>query len=491
MPYTTSSHVNLTISANDSTLPVFVSIIATPAAVINGSDVIINANVEDNVQVDSTWANITLPDNSSHFISVGSLPYTYTTNVSQIGTHIVTFYANDSSGNNATTVKTFTTAPPVNLTIDVNVGFGVTSDIDLIVYLRGTTDVIATRENLNGSESILLPDVPVDLFFNTTFGNDSRSTTINNFNLSASTGGEISFSDPTVSGYLTVYAVNTSFTFDNASVEISYENSGYSDEANLQLHKCDNFNMATETCLSGFNEITSSATHDTDNDKFTYVTTSFSGFGIKQYVAPTVTETSSTGSGGGGGGCAPGYELVDDKCVKIVVSEEIQSQLIDITFALDDLIIQSSDELVAIVTFESFGTESTPVNLTFIILDESGNEVYRVDNNITVTTEEVMRWNYETLGELPEGKYIAVLHTLYNIDVFDEFTQEFEIGKRKGITGRIIEFIETVNPGEKLWYVLVFVLSFSFIIIFWHFVKRHKKRKNRLNNKYTLQKLPE
>ncbi len=45
MPYTTSSHVNLTISANDTTIPVFVSKTIYPAAVINGSSTIINADV--------------------------------------------------------------------------------------------------------------------------------------------------------------------------------------------------------------------------------------------------------------------------------------------------------------------------------------------------------------------------------------------------------------------------------------------------------------
>ena len=468
IPYTTSSHVNLTISANDSTIPVFVSTIARPAAVINGSDVTINANVEDNIQVDSVWANITLPDNSSHFVSAGSLPYVYTTNVSQIGTHTVTFYANDSSGNNATATKTFQVAEPVNMSMNVTVEVGitvnVTSDVDLIVYTRGTSDEITTRENINGSESILLPDVPVDLFFNTTFGNDSRSTTINNLNLSASTGGEISFSDPTVSGYLTVYAVNTSFTFDNASVEISYENSGYSDEANLQLHKCDNFDMATETCLSGFNDITSSATQDTDNDKFTYVTTSFSGFGIKQYVPPVAEEETPSTGGGGGGSCASGYKLENGKCVKIEEEPELSpEQLFDITFNLDDNLIQNVSELSAIVTFESFGNVPTPVNLTFIITDRSGNELYREESSIIVEVEELLRWNYEGL-ELPEGKYTAVLETLYNVDVYDKFTQEFEISvERKGI-------------GLWIWIVGGIIVGVLIIGLIWWLIRKIKKK---------------
>ncbi len=461
MPYTTSSHVNLTITANDSTVPVFVSTIASPSAVINGSDVTINANVNDNVQVDSIWANITLPDNSSQFISAGLLPYIYTTSISQIGVHTVTYYANDSSGNNATATKTFQVAGPANMSMNVSVEVGVsvnvTSDVDLIVYAHGTNNEITRRNNINGTESILLPNVPLDLFFNTTFGNNSRSTKINNLNLSQSTGGEISFSNPTVSGYLTVYAVNTSFTFDNATVEINYNNSGYSDESNLQLHKCDNFDMATEICLGTWEDKTNEVertTWDTDNDKFIYVTDSFSGFGIKQYVPPVTT--SPTG-GGGRSIIIPPVEEPEE------IEEEIPEQLFDITFNLDDKLIQSVNELSGIVTFESFGNVPTPVGLTFIILDSSGKEIYREMSSITVTTEELLRWNYETLQTLPEGKYTAVLETLYNVDVYDKFTQEFEIGEEKKL-------------GVWIWYVVVVVVVILIIGLVWWLVKIKKKK---------------
>ena len=459
---------------NDTTAPIFVLTTATPVAVINGSNITINADVNDNVQVDSVWANITLPDNTSYFISAGSLPYIYTTDVSQIGTHIVTFYANDSSGNNATAIKTFITAPPVNLTINVEVIVGVFSNIDLIIYLRGTTDEIGKIENLNGTKSILLPDVPIDLFFNITFDNKGRATRINNFNLSESTGGVISFSDPTVPGYLTVYAINTSFIFDNASIEISYDNLGYTDKDDLELHKCDNFDIVNGVCLSGFNDITIRATQDKDNDKFIYSTTSFSGFGIKEYVAPVGGDTDGGGAvSGSGGGCGSGYELIDGKCVKI---EEAPEQLFDITFNLNDKLIQATNELSGVITFERFGVVPTPVNLTFIILDESGNEIYREESEITVEVEELLRWDYEGLQELPEGKYIAVLETFYGDDVYDKFTQEFEIGEEKrGITGRAIDWV----AGGGKWYSLSAIGILIIILILWLIIIDKKQTKKK------------
>ena len=163
------------------------------------------------------------------------------------------------------------------------------------------------------------------------------------------------------------------------------------------------------------------------------------------------------------------------KCVKIKVeeniTEEIPAQLFDISLSLDDILIQSADELTVVVTFESFGTIPTQINLTFIILDESGIE-YAVDNDfIVVTTEEVFRKRFEALF-LPDGKYTLVLQTLYNVDVFDEFRQEFEIGKeRRGITGRAIDFVE----GTGKWYGLGIIVIILIVWLVWWSVKKQKE----------------
>ena len=126
-----------------------------------------------------------------------------------------------------------------------------------------------------------------------------------------------------------------------------------------------------------------------------------------------------------------------------------------------------------LLTFESFGDVPTPVNLTFIILDVSGNEIHRVEDNITVTTEELLRKSFKGLG-LPEGKYTLVLNTLYNVDVADEFKQDFEIGKEKrGITGAVIGWI----GGSGKWYIIGIVVGVLIIILIWLLVRRTKRRK--------------
>jgi len=179
-------------------------------------------------------------------------------------------------------------------------------------------------------------------------------------------------------------------------------------------------------------------------------------------------ETPSGGGGGGGGGCT--YDSNFDwncsgwsECMGGIKTREckedhnncgdtygkpeeaircIPKYLLDISFELENLIMENSDELSTMVTFMNFGTELTPVNLIYIILNESENEIYRKEDSTTVETEQVLRKSFEGLN-LAEGKYILVLHTLYNVDVEEEFRQEFEIsGTGMRITGNVIDLFE-------------------------------------------------
>jgi hypothetical protein len=151
------------------------------------------------------------------------------------------------------------------------------------------------------------------------------------------------------------------------------------------------------------------------------------------------------------------------RTIEITVEGEevIIESLFDISFALEDTILTSSNDLVAIVTLENFGTVPIPIELNFIILDEFGNEVHRKKEEITVITEEVLRKKFLGLN-LPRGNYNFVLKTLYDVDVYDEFTQEFEI------IGWKIIWIFYLILG------IIFVLLVCIIILI---IKRRKEKK--------------
>ncbi len=104
-------------------------------------------------------------------------------------------------------------------------------------------------------------------------------------------------------------------------------------------------------------------------------------------------------------------------------------QLFDIALEIDDTTIDDIKELVARVIFESFGTEPTPVDMTFVVENEKGTEIYRVLGNIVVETEAVFTQTFENVEiNLSDGKYTLVLTTLYSEYVEDEFRTDFWIG---------------------------------------------------------------
>ena len=121
------------------------------------------------------------------------------------------------------------------------------------------------------------------------------------------------------------------------------------------------------------------------------------------------------------------FEIVD-------IDESFYSlkQLFDIKMEVDDLIFDTLEDFSARVVFESFGSEPTPVNLTFLIFDSNGKQVYSKKDLIVVETEEVVIENFVDL-EIDPGKYILVLRTLYNVNVEDYFEQSFEYVRKAQI----------------------------------------------------------
>ena len=115
----------------------------------------------------------------------------------------------------------------------------------------------------------------------------------------------------------------------------------------------------------------------------------------------------------------------------------IPEQLFDIKLELESDTIYNSYQLTAWVKFESFGREPTPVNLTYVILDKEESIVYTKEDYIVVETERFIFERFKELN-LDPGEYVLVLKTLYNIEIEDEFRQEFKIEEVKKPNWQII-----------------------------------------------------
>ncbi len=181
---------------------------------------------------------------------------------------------------------------------------------------------------------------------------------------------------------------------------------------------------------------------------------------------------------------------IDNNLANLTISyihEEISKQLFDISFNLVESSIQDISELAAVIGFENFGTESVRVNFLLTILDEDGKDVYNEDDSIDVTTEKILRKSFEDVDiDLKDGRYTLILTTLYNVDVVEEFREEFEIKEKgAGITGRAIEFVQ----GEGKWYLVgIIIIILLLYLIFSRYIK-HKRKKRRKEYEIVLKKI--
>lgn len=97
-----------------------------------------------------------------------------------------------------------------------------------------------------------------------------------------------------------------------------------------------------------------------------------------------------------------------------------------ILLTLDKTVLGDSSDLIARTEFTNFGTVPTLINLAYKIEDSDGNQVYAVEDEITVETENIITQEFADLN-LSNGKYTLTLTTTYGDNVVDEFKRSFEI----------------------------------------------------------------
>jgi len=134
----------------------------------------------------------------------------------------------------------------------------------------------------------------------------------------------------------------------------------------------------------------------------------------------------------------------------------IPDKLLDISFDVEDYSIENVNDLLSKVSFYNFGESSTSVDLTFVIRDEKGKEIYMGKENVTVHTGEVLNKKFEDL-DLSPGKYTIDLETVYDSDVSDKFTQDFKVVPEK-------KFFQERKFLETMLFVLLLLLIIIFII---------------------------
>jgi hypothetical protein len=305
----------------DLTPPTLSNISIVPYDPAIGNNVSISASATDVVGISGVFANITLPNGT---VVVVSLPANYTIQVD--GRHNITIWANDSLGNVATFDDYFIAATSI-----VNVTFNVINSnlsgvpVNLSIYFAGTDKEVHEHDftgNLSDEHGSLI----FDLYY--LIVGENSSVRLNGVNISLYNNSVLGFDRNTsISGYLVVYGVNSTYGFDNATLELSYAGLAFSDEDNLVLEKCNNWDFVARSCTSGFVDITSQAVQNNTGDYFVASVNSFSGFGIKEVTTAPITPTEKKRVGGGylPNESVPGQEVPEE--VPWVPEGEIESAL--------------------------------------------------------------------------------------------------------------------------------------------------------------------
>lgn len=139
--------------------------------------------------------------------------------------------------------------------------------------------------------------------------------------------------------------------------------------------------------------------------------------------------------------------------------------LFDISFTLNQTIIERSQDLVAITTFTNFKNISTTVHMNYTILDSLGNIVYKDQEHVTVIHKLNIRKQFLDF-DVSKGEYTIILSVLHSNNTFDEFIHNFEIKPKRNV----------------IWY-LFSGITFLLLILLLLFLKRRKKKTNSRRNK--------
>jgi hypothetical protein len=159
--------------------------------------------------------------------------------------------------------------------------------------------------------------------------------------------------------------------------------------------------------------------------------------------------------------------------------EAIIESLFDIRFYLEDILLESSDDIRAVVVFENFGARETSVNLIFTILNGEGEIVYEEDDDVGVQTVEILTKSFKGLN-LDNGGYTIILKTVYGDNIEDEFSQDFEIRKDVEVSEGVGIFKIALDwiMGKIRW-IISGIIALLVALLIWFIVVIVKRREGK------------
>lgn len=335
----------------DSTSPTINS--ATSHVIANNfTNISLAANFTD-AHPGSMWLNITLPTAETVLIPISNnTPVDF--QINNTGDYTATFYANDTFGNNASSVRSIHAENPMNFTVNV-VGYNLAGLSANVTILYNNTQV--TRNSTSGGYAN--STIPNYTYYEVKFEalSNNLSVLLRSINASRNTNKTMGFDKTSSADYFAIYAVNNTYLFSTADVNMSYGTGGYLNENYFGFYRCSSWNFQSRTCSVSWENITSSVTQNTATDSILLTTNSFSAFAIKQelYCGNGVCDNSETCSSCSVdcGTCPPsGSTIVTGSATTTTTTVEDEIVIIRTTTTVDE---------TTTTIFEAYSTTTTTI----------------------------------------------------------------------------------------------------------------------------------
>lgn len=283
----------------------------------------VSVNIVDE-NIDSVWINVTIQDSSSvkTMTNVSTFFSTTFNQTSQTGVYNVTVFANDTYGNMNNTNLSFQVSQQIRITINVTNGITARNISFKILYTIGKTRVQTTNQTVNETIPVGIWDVES----NTSIVN----ITMRSVNFTEAIPREMNVNDsiqPNIGEYVSniraVAVELTNFSFVDANLSFTFNESLVTNRNKLKVYRCEKWNFSSSSCNSTWYEDSSDLTFNATihQNNVSLITSGFSGYSLSEtelYCGDgecSGTESCSTcsadcgscttttqSSGGGGGG---------------------------------------------------------------------------------------------------------------------------------------------------------------------------------------------
>jgi hypothetical protein len=435
--------------------PRILSSLIQPVAVILGEDVELFISALNAV---STAVQITGPTAIVDDIDLANNDNTTFEDAGLLGRYNITFRASDAANSTVSQTDYLEVFTGVDFRTALQ-NFNASSITASWAVLYRDQE-INSNATTSGQLSQIIVNTSVSVLFNAY--NDRLRVLFRDINSSTQSNKTLGLDKHTSSnGFLVTYGVNSNYSMSNATVTIVYDDTGFTSESGLQLHKCDDYNFISRKCTGSFVDITSQATQDQVRNLFNVTVTSFSAFAIKQG-----TSSSSSGSSGGGGSRSSvsgssrvrtpsisfsGLKTPDGSSVTSGAASSSASTpkfLFDIGLELSDTEVSPGGRLDALINLVNFGDEGdVPIQLTYKVLNGAGTALLEsTDSDIVSGQKELVK--SVDVSSLPKGKYTLMVDLRYPGQT------DPAIAERTFTVGDI-----TLSSGKSIWWTALPILG--------------------------------